>query len=97
MLKVRFWVPMNVKSPFHACAFVTVNAPALELLIVLAYCAVADFLHIGRLAAYVAAVRGGEGIASAEPAVQPPGALPNESAAVDPGELILSDVPLSAT
>ena len=60
--------------------------------------------HHGRLMAatagaadYVAAVRGGEGIASAEPAVQPPGALPNESAAVDPGELILSDVPLSAT
>ena len=69
----------------------------LEFLIVLTYCAFADFLHIGRLAAYVAAVRGNEGTSSAEPAVRPPGALPNESAAVDPGELILSDVPLSAT
>jgi hypothetical protein len=69
----------------------------LELLIVLAYSAVVDLLHIGRLAAYVAAVRGNEGTASPEPAVRPPGTLPNESAAVDPRELILSDGPLSAT
>src|SRR5438552_4624990 len=69
----------------------------LELLIVLAYCAVADFLHIGRLAAYVAAVRGGEGIARAEPAGAPPGLPSNELTAVDPGELILSDLPLPAS
>ena len=69
----------------------------LELLIVLAYCAVADFLHIGRLAAYVAAVRGGEGTASPEPAVRPPGLPSNELTAVDPGELILSDLPLPAS
>ncbi|PYV78053.1 MAG: hypothetical protein DMG97_00275 [Acidobacteria bacterium] len=69
----------------------------LELLIVLVYSAVVDFLYIGRLAAYVAALRGNEGTRSPEPAMRPPGALPNESSAVDPGELILSDVPLSAT
>jgi hypothetical protein len=69
----------------------------LEFLIVLAYSAVVDFLHTGRLAAYVAAIRGNEGTASPEPAVRPPGALPNESAAVDPGELILSDLPLPAS
>src|SRR6266567_9527786 len=54
----------------------------LELLIVLAYSAVVDFLHIGRLAAYVAAVRGDEGTASPDPAVRPPGAPPNELGAV---------------
>jgi hypothetical protein len=69
----------------------------LELLIVLAYSAVADFLHIGRLAAYVAAVFGNEGTVSLELAMRPPGTLPHESGAVDRGELILSDVPLSAT
>ncbi len=69
----------------------------LEFLIVLAYCAVVDFLHIGRLAAYVAIIRGPGEPVSAVTVVTPPRTPHGESGAVDPGELILSDVPLPAS
>jgi hypothetical protein len=68
-------------------------ALVLEFLIIAAYCAIADFLYTGRMAAYVAIVRG--------PQVEISGDLsplaPEGPAAVDRDELILSDVPLLAT
>jgi len=63
----------------------------LEFLILLAYTAVADFLQIGRLAAYMSILRGGAEPVSVEPAAVPP---QHEFGAVDASELILSDVPL---
>jgi hypothetical protein len=65
----------------------------LEFLIIAEYCAVADFLYTGRLAAYVAIVRGPELELSSE--ISP--LAPEGPAAVDRDELILSDVPLLAT
>ena len=66
----------------------------LEFLIVIGYCGVADFLYTGRLAAYVAIVRGEE----LEPStVTLPVAPEAGSSSVDRDELILSDVPLLAT
>jgi hypothetical protein len=68
----------------------------LELLIIALYCAVADLLYVGRLAAYLW-ISGGKDV----PVVLPRKPLPYEPtdarAAVDQGELILSDVPLAAT
>src|ERR1700690_936260 len=69
-------------------------ALVLEFLIVATYCAVADFLYAGRLAAYVAIVRG--------PALElareiSPIAPEDGPRSVDRDELILSDVPLLAT
>jgi hypothetical protein len=73
------------------------------LLLTLLYFAVADFLYVGRLAAYVAIVEMPESLVSLETA---PPQLPHGSAhrdpntqpssAVDAGELILSDVPASS-
>jgi len=70
--------------------------PALVLvfLIGFAYCAVADFLYTGRLATYVAMVRGQE---MARPDEAPPIAPADGAASVDRDELILSDVPLLTT
>ena len=66
----------------------------LEFLIVIGYCGVADFLYAGRLAAYVAIIRG----EALEPStVTPPVAPEAGSSSVDRDELILSDVPLLAT
>jgi hypothetical protein len=65
----------------------------LEFLILLAYCTVADFLHIGRLAAYVAVIHGNDGTVSLNAGERLPG-TGGESASVDASELILSDVPL---
>ncbi|HEX3738734.1 MAG TPA: hypothetical protein VHV29_03315 [Terriglobales bacterium] len=66
----------------------------LEFLIVVIYCAVADWLYIGRLTAYLATIRGGDTLVLPEPAPLFP---PNETASIDQSELILSDVPLLAT
>jgi hypothetical protein len=63
-----------------------------EFLIFLGYCAVADFLYMARLAAYVAIIHGEETMKSNEPLSAPPRA----PSAVDASELILSDVPLPA-
>ncbi len=69
-------------------------ALVLEFLIIAGYCAVADFLYTGRLAAYVAMVRGPEVETSGESS---PFAPLDGPAAFDRDELILSDVPLLAT
>jgi hypothetical protein len=64
------------------------------VLVIAVYCAVADFLYIGRMAAYVSMFRSEpEQLASASvilPSDQGP-------AAIDASELILSDVPLPAS
>jgi hypothetical protein len=69
-------------------------ALALEFLIIGGYCAVADFLYIGRLAAYVAIVRGPEAELSGEAFPLMPADSPSS---VDRDEVIMSDVPLLAT
>jgi len=69
-------------------------ALALEFLIIAGYCAVADFLYTGRLAAYVAIVRGLEVEQSRETSSIAPESGPT---AVDRDEVILSDLPLLAT
>jgi hypothetical protein len=69
-------------------------ALVLEFLIIAGYCAVADFLYTGRLAAYIAIVRGPEVELSRATSPAAPGSGPT---AVDRDELILSDVPLLAT
>jgi len=69
----------------------------LECLIALAYGAVVDFLLIARLAAYLAVIRGPAENVSTEQAITPPGTPYNHSEGVDPGELILSDMPLPAS
>ena len=64
----------------------------LEIMLVLCYLIVADFLYVSRLAAYVAMTYGEQLPAAAEsasPTISP--------SAVDACELILSDVPLAAT
>ena len=68
-------------------------ALVLEFFVIAIYCAVADFLYTGRLAAYVAIVRGPESELSHE--ISP--LAPEGPSAVDRDELILSDVPLLAT
>ena len=65
----------------------------LECLIALAYSAAANFLRIGKLAAYVRIAYGPADESYVE--VPTPGA-PDFGGAVDAGELILSDVPLPA-
>ncbi len=69
------------------------------LLVTLFYFAVADFLYVGRLAAYVAIVEGPEKPpAEVKPvsAFSPPaGTTPPPESRVDPDELILSDVSLT--
>jgi hypothetical protein len=69
-------------------------ALVLEFLIIAGYCAVADFLYTGRLAAYVAIVRGPEVEQSRETSSIAPESGPT---AVDRDEVILSDLPLLAT
>jgi len=64
------------------------------LLVVLLYCAVVDFLYVGRLAAYVAIME----LRQEEPASEPSEAMffaPQAlSGRIDPDELILSDLPV---
>jgi hypothetical protein len=69
-------------------------ALVLEFLIIAVYCAVADFLYTGRLAAYIAIVRGPEIELLRETS---PDAPTSGQTAVDRDEVILSDVPLLAT
>ena len=68
-----------------------------QWILIVAYCAVADFLYSGRLAAYVLIIRGEEAAAILGPPRFP--ALPPSDArsAVDQDELILGDVPLPAS
>lgn len=68
-----------------------------ECLIVLLYCAAADFLYIGKLAAYMAMIRGElEHGPSKEDEILPSGST-NLRTPIDQGELILSDVPRPAS
>lgn len=67
---------------------------ALLLLLVL-YCALADFLYTGRMAAYVLIIRGEEAAAILAPPVIPSPPPHDVHSAVDQNELILSDVPWS--
>jgi hypothetical protein len=69
----------------------------LEIVIIAAYCAVADLLYIGRLTAYLAIVRRGDSFDLLEPEALPPMFPSTERTAIDQSELILSDVPLAAT
>jgi hypothetical protein len=67
------------------------------LLVTLVYFAVADFLHVGRLAAYVYLAESHEDLAipqlvETSPPNDPPSSL--RDGRVDPNELILSDLPL---
>ena len=66
----------------------------LTLLLIAAYSAVADFLYVSRLAAYVSLLRQEE-IATAEGSPAG-GSDPATGSRIDPDELILSDVPLAA-
>jgi hypothetical protein len=66
------------------------------LLVIAVYCAVADFLYTGRLAAYVLIIRGEEAAAIVIPPTGPTAPPPAVCSAVDPDELILSDVPSPA-
>jgi hypothetical protein len=68
-----------------------------QLILIVAYCAIADFLYIGRLAAYVLITRGEEGAAILEPAMVPILRPSDACSAVDQDELILGDVALPAS
>ncbi len=67
------------------------------VMVTLLYFAAVDFLHIGRLAAYVGIVEGPgtPRLASVFPPTSPisPASAPSTTAGVDPDELILSDAP----
>ena len=67
-----------------------------QALLVFTYCAVADFLYTGRLAAYVFMTRGEEMGALAESSEIPTAPMSGRSP-VDPNEVILSDIPLPAS
>jgi hypothetical protein len=64
----------------------------LEILILAAYCAFADFLYIGRLAAYLVITRGG-GLPDLAFGPELRSSPRPERATIDQGELILSDLP----
>lgn len=86
-------------AAFAVLSMATVLTPGptlfLELLIVAVYCAAADFLYIGRLAAYVSILRSEE---IADRISWNGAPLPGRgSDAVDQSEVILSDIPLLAT
>ncbi len=69
----------------------------LEVVIIAAYCAVADLLYIGRLTAYLAIIRRGDSVDLPEPESPPPTSPLTERTAIDQSELILSDIPLATT
>ncbi|HEX3107228.1 MAG TPA: hypothetical protein VHQ22_22530 [Terriglobales bacterium] len=69
----------------------------LEIVIIAAYCAVADLLYIGRLTAYLAIIRRGDSFDLPEPEASPSISPSSERTAIDQSELILSDVRLPAT
>ena len=71
------------------------------LLVVLLYFVVADFLYVGRLAAYVAILELPEIFSASEPSASPDGSPPSALSIqprelVDQNELILSDVPANS-
>ena len=68
----------------------------LEVLVIAAYCAVADLLYIGRLTAYLAIIHRGDSLDLAEPQTPPPVVPSTERPSVDQSELILSDFPFPA-
>jgi hypothetical protein len=68
----------------------------LEIVIVAAYCAVADLLYIGRLTSYLAIIRRRDSFDIQEPEAPPPIFPGTQRTAIDQSELILSDVPLPA-
>lgn len=65
------------------------------ILVALAYCAVADWLYIARLAGYICIVKMPETLASSVPAPTPPqfGSSAGIQTAIDRDELILGDIP----
>jgi hypothetical protein len=67
-----------------------------QVVLIFTYCAVANFLYTGRLAAYVFIIRGEELGTLPESDEIPPAPVGSHSP-VDPNELILSDVPLPAS
>lgn len=67
----------------------------LELVVIAAYSAVADFLYVSRLAGYVWLLRP-EDIATADESPRERSG-PDTRSRIDPDELILSDVPLAVT
>jgi hypothetical protein len=84
------FVLFSIVAAFHPGAALFV-----ALLILVLYFSVADFLYIGRLAAYIAIIRGEEPAHAAGSANFPPDSpVP---ASVDQSEPILSDMPLPAT
>lgn len=68
-----------------------------ECLILFLYCALADFLYIGRLAAYLALIRDTPAPGSRQPGQMLPSGSANDRSLVDQDELILSDLPLPAS
>ena len=75
-----------------AAAIPRPTAAALVIFIVCAYCAAADFLYIGRVAAYVSIIRADELAILAERSHP----SPVDDGSVDKAELILSDAPAPA-
>lgn len=69
----------------------------LEFVVIAIYCAVADFLYIGRLTAYLTIIRRGDSLDVPEPQIPPLISPRGERSTIDKSELILSDVPLPAT
>jgi hypothetical protein len=67
----------------------------LEVVIIAAYCAVADLLFIGRLTAYLLIIRRRDSVDLPVPQALPPTPPITERTAIDQSELILSDVPLA--
>ena len=63
------------------------------LLVTLLYFAVADFLYVGRLAAYVAILKLPQPVVATKHAVRQQPVLDTRSSSVDPDELILGDLP----
>jgi hypothetical protein len=68
-----------------------------QLILMMAYCAIADFLYTGRLAAYVLIIRGEEAAQILGPPTVPTFPPSDTRSAVDQDELILGDVPLPAS
>jgi hypothetical protein len=66
-----------------------------QLILIVAYCAIADFLYVGRLASYTLIIRGEEAAAILAPPAVPASPRPDVPAAIDQDELILSDVPFA--
>jgi len=68
-----------------------------QLILIVAYCAIADFLYTGRLAAYLLIIRDEEAARILGPSTVPTFPPSDGLSAVDQDELILGDVPLPAS